>query len=206
MQRKIRIDSPHSIKAIQLIGARLEDLKFISLDEYNKKNIGSQYLEKELQEERYNHYEKNRLDLINEAKKIREQLIKEEEDDTNQNNTINNRTSSLYLSPKNNVSKSFDLKTMKKTTSSINIEPKYEASTAIKLEREKLQKVLEKQEIKVKLQIDYECMIEENRRKNLEKMMEKEKKEEKRRKEKEREIMEKKEREREKMMEKKRKE
>ena len=49
---------------------------------------------------------------------------------------------------------------MKKTTSSINIEPKYEASTAIKLEREKLQKVLEKQEIKVKLQIDYECMIE----------------------------------------------
>ena len=180
MQRKIRIDSPHSIKAIQLIGARLEDLKFISLDEYNKKNIGSQYLEKELQEERYNHYEKNRLDLINEAKKIREQLIKEEEeDDTNQNNTINNRTSSLYLSPKNNVSKSFDLKTMKKTTSSINIEPKYEASTAIKLEREKLQKVLEKQEIKVKLQIDYECMIEENRRKNLEKMMEKEKRKKK---------------------------
>ena len=64
----------------------------------------------------------------------------------------------------------------------------------------------EKQETKVRLQIDYECMIEENRRKNLEKMRMKELKEQKRRKEKEQELLEKKEREREKMLEKKRKE
>ena len=57
-------------------------------------------------------------------------------------------------------------------------------STAIKLEKEKLHKLLEKEENNVKLQIDYECKIEEIRRKNLEKMRNKELKEEKRRKEK----------------------
>ena len=207
-QKKIRITSPYSNLAIRLIGATLDDLRYLTFDEYIKNN-GLHYLEKDLQEERYNHYLKNRLELINEAKSMREDLIREKECETS---TQNNNISSLsILSPKNNVNLSnynHHLTTMKKNTSASNLEPKINlpTSTAILLEREKLQKILEKQENKVKLQIDYVCMIEENRRKNLEKMRIKEIKEQKRKKEKELELMEKKEREREKLLEKKRKE
>ena len=192
-QKKIRITSPHSLLAIRLIGATLEDLRYLSLDEYIKKNISIQYLEKDLQQERYNHYEQNRLGLIKEAKKIREDLLKEDKYETAPQNSI-------LISPKNNIEK-LNYTSIKKNISENNLN----TSTAILLEREKLHKLLLKQETKVKLQIDYECMIEENRRKNIEKMKKKEIKEEKRRKEKEKEILEKKEKEREKMLEKKKK-
>ena len=52
-------------------------------------------------------------------------------------------------------------------------------STAIKLEKEKLRKIRERQEINMKLQIDYECGLEETRRKNIRKMKLKEEKDEK---------------------------
>ena len=205
-QKKIRLTSPHSLLAIRLIGVTLDDLRYISLDDYIKKNPDIQYLENELQEERYNHHEQNRLELINEAKKLREDLLQDKNYETSPYNNI----SSLYISPKSNInSHSYNFNTMKKNTSATNLNPRMniqQPSTAILLEREKLQKLLQNQENKVKLQIDYECMIEENRRKNLEKMRNKELKEEKRRKEKERELAEKKEKEREKMLEKKRKE
>jgi len=37
-----------------------EDLIYQTQEEYIKKNIDCQYLEKELQQERYEHFEKNR--------------------------------------------------------------------------------------------------------------------------------------------------
>ena len=43
-------------------------------------------------------------------------------------------------------------------------------STAIRAERERLKKLKERQEINIRLQIDYECAMEETRRKNIEKM------------------------------------
>ena len=204
MQKKIRITSPHSLTAIRLIGTTLDDLRYFTFDDYVK-SASIQNLERELQEERYNHYEQNRLELIKEAKEIREDLLK----DNNYETSPQNNLSSLYISPKSNIKIArYNYNTMKKNTSASNLEPKLklQTSTAILLEREKLMKLLEKQENKVKLQIDYECMIEETRRKNLEKMRKKELKEEKKRKDKEREIAEKKEKEREKMLEKKRKE
>ena len=205
MQKKIRINSPNSLLAMHLIGATLDDLRYLTFDEYIKNNPDIQYLEKELQEERYNHYERNRLDLIKEAKQIREDLQEEKNFQSSPQNNIN----SLFISPKAKDKKTRNnFSTIKKNSSALDINPsmKLQQSTAIILEREKLQKLIEKQETKVKLQIDYECMIEENRRKNLEKMRNKELKEERKRKEKEREIQEKKEKEREKMLEKKRKE
>ena len=54
-QKKIRLTSPLSIMAVNLVGATLEDLRFISLEEYLKKNYDFQNLEKELQYERYSH-------------------------------------------------------------------------------------------------------------------------------------------------------
>ena len=64
-------------------------------------------------------------------------------------------------------------------------------STAIKYEREKLKKLKERQEINIRLQIDYECAMEENRMKNLEKMRLKEEKEEKKKIEKHQQFLEK---------------
>ena len=64
-------------------------------------------------------------------------------------------------------------------------------STAIKEERERLKKLKERQEINIRLQIDYECAMEENRRKNIEKMKLKEEKEEIKRIEKKKKLMEK---------------
>ena len=170
-QKKIRINSPNSLTAIRLIGATFDDLRYLTLDEYIKReNI--QYLDKELQEERYNHYEKSRLSLISEAKSIREDLLKEKE--KNYETAPQNK---LNLSKSNDIFKytGFNFNT-KKNNFNTNIS-NTPTSTAIILEREKLQKLLEKQENNIKLQIDYECMIEENRRKNLEKMRNKEMKE-----------------------------
>ena len=181
-QKKIRITSPHSLLSIRLIGATMDELRYYTFDEYVK-NTGIHYLEKELQEERYNHFLLNRLELIKEAKKIREELIKEKNSDTcmNNNNINNNNNISTlsFLTPKANSNIShynFNLTTMRKNTSALNLEPKtnLKTSTAILLEREKLQKILKNQENKVKMQIDYEYMIEETRRKNLEKMRNKE--------------------------------
>ena len=204
-QKRIKLTSPNSLLAIHLIGVTLDDLRYLTFDEYIKNNPDIQYLERDLQEERYNHHERNRLELIEQAKKIREELLEEKSYQT----TPQNNLSSFALSPKaQNRNMRYNFNTMKKNTSALTIKPtiKLQKSTAILLEREKLQKLIEKQENKVKLQIDYECMIEENRRKNLEKMRNKELKEERKRKEKEREMAEKREKEREKMLEKKRKE
>ena len=185
-KKKIRLTSPLSIMAVHLVGATLEDLRFISLEEYLKKNYDFQNLEKELQYERYSHYEENRKKLIKEAKQKREELIKKkEEESSNNNNSNSNQISTILLSPKYNVNLSYNFsneKDMKKNFSAGNLDQS--ESTAIKLEKEKLHKLLEKEENNVKLQIDYECKIEENRRKNLEKMKMKELKEEKKRKEK----------------------
>ena len=199
-QKKPRLTSPLSITAVKLVGATLDDLRFISLEEYLKNNIKNKNLEKDLQIERYKHHENNRINLIKEAKHIREELIKEKENETN----INNESSTLFFSPKYNVNISYNLRSMKKNMSAQNLDSNiYNQSTAIKLEKEKLHRLLEKEENNVKLQIDYECKIEENRRKNLEKMRDKKLREEYRRKEREREISERKEREREKFLEKK---
>ena len=201
-QKKPRLTSPLSLTAVKLVGATLEDLRFISLEEYLKNNIKNKNLEKDLQIERYKHHENNRINLIKEAKHIREELIKEQEKENETN--INNQSSTLFFSPKYNVNISYNLRSMKKNMSAENLDSNiYNQSTAIKLEKEKLHRLLEKEENNVKLQIDYECKIEENRRKNLEKMRDKKLREEYRRKEREREISERKEREREKFLEKK---
>ena len=67
--KKSRINSPHSLMAFLLIGVTEEELKYIPKEEYIKNNIENRDLEKELQEERYKHFENNRQQLIELAKK-----------------------------------------------------------------------------------------------------------------------------------------
>ena len=70
----------------------------------------------------------------------------------------------------------------------------------------RLKKLKERQEINIRLQIDYECAMEEIRRKNIEKMKLKEEKEEKKRLEKQHQLLEKLRKEEEKEKEKKKRE
>ena len=111
--------------------------------------------------------------MIEDAKKKREELIegKNNKNRTNYNTNNNNRNNMFNAYSTQN--KTFYDRNMKKSSSMGAFEPGGEeggTSTAIKYEREKLKKLKERQEINIKLQIDYECTLEENRRKNIEKM------------------------------------
>ena len=185
---KTRLNSPHSIMACELIGVTINDLIQLPKEEYIKKNPDCKNISKEFQEERYNHYNQSRIKLIKEAKKMREQLINQEKETSTNNNNSSSKNSKYSKKKIYNyrVSNDFKNKTyrgtfycphnMKKCSSTNTLDG---GCTAIKVEREKLKKLKERQETNILLQIDYECALEENRRKNLMKMRDKELKEEK---------------------------
>ena len=88
-----------------------------------------------------------------------------EERNNNKNRTIynsqNNRNNFNAYSTQN---KTFYDRNMRKSSSMGTFEPGGDgggSSTAIKFEREKLKKLKERQEINIRLQIDYECAMEE---------------------------------------------
>ena len=182
-KKKMRINSPYSLMACELIGIEQENLFFLSRDEYLKKNQECQNLNKELQEERYNHYNSRRRKLIEDAKKKREELLEAKNNIKNRTNySTNNNKNNHFINAYSTQNKSFYDRNMKKSSSIGAFEPCGDeggTSTAIKYERERLKKLKERQEINIRLQIDYECAMEEIRRKNIEKMKLKEEKEEK---------------------------
>ena len=192
-KKKIRLTSPYSLLACELLGIDENDLIYITKDEYIRKNQESQNLTKELQEERYNHFNSRRLKLIEEAKKKRAELIQNSKEQKKRitvgDNFYNNNKYtgySTFYSPRVNMKKCSSTGKMGFTGTM-----GWGKSTAIKEEREKLRKLKERQEINIKLQIDYECTMEETRRKNIVKMRLKEEKEEKKRIEKNKLLIEK---------------
>jgi hypothetical protein len=206
-KKKARITSPYSLMACELIGVDQDDLFLLSKEEYIRNNLECQNISKELQEERYNHYNLRRRKLIDNAKKKREKLIAESNNNKYGTNYNVNNSKNIFncYSTQN---KTFYDKNMKKSSSVGTFEQIGDGggSTAIKNEREKLKKLKERQEINIKLIIDYECTLEENRRKNIEKMRAKEKKEEIRKYEKYKEFCRKMKKEEEKEREKKKRE
>ena len=107
-KKKIRISSPLSLTALHLIVATIEDLRFKSIDEYLRQNFQNRNIGKELQIERYTHYEENRKNLIKEAKTMRANLLKEKEEETNAN--TNNNTNII-------INKLYNLTEMRKNLS-----------------------------------------------------------------------------------------
>ena len=195
-KKKLRITSPLSLMACELIGIDQDDLIFLSKEEYIRKNQECQNLNKDLQEERYNHYNSRRRKLIEDAKKKRQELMDELNNSKNRTNynTNNNNNKNNMIGYSTQNKNFYDSKNMKKSSSMGAFESGDTGggtSTAIKHEREKLKKLKERQEINIRLQIDYECAMEENRRKNIEKMRLKEEKEEKKRLEKQHQLLEK---------------
>ena len=180
-KKRLRLTSPFSLRACELIGIDEEELLYIPKEEYLAKNPDCQTISKELQDERYNHYNARRLRLIKEAKAKRAELIKLSSD------LLSRKKSELDSNLNNNM---FGLSTLynrndllKKSSSAIQMGNTFNNgstsnSTAIKIGKEKLRKIKERQELNIKLQIDYECALEENRRNNIKKMKLKEEKEE----------------------------
>ena len=154
-KKKMRINSPYSLMACELIGIEQEDLFFLSRDEYLKKNQDCQNLNKELQEERYNHFNSRRRKLIEDAKKKREELLEAKNHIKNRTNySTNNNKNNHFINAYSTQNKSFYDRNMKKSSSIGAFEPCGDeggTSTAIKYERERLKKLKEKQEINIRL-------------------------------------------------------
>ena len=78
--KKVRITSPHSIKAMNNLGIINEDLEYLTFEEYLSKNPELVGEEKKLQKFRYNHVDKIRKDLIEKVREQRMKIIEEEEE------------------------------------------------------------------------------------------------------------------------------
>ena len=77
--KKVRITSPHSIKAMNNLGIINEDLEYLTFEEYLSKNPELIGEERKIQKFRYNHVDKIRKDLIEKVREQRMKIIEEEE-------------------------------------------------------------------------------------------------------------------------------
>ena len=175
-KKKIRITSPHSILACELLGIKHDDLAFLTYDEYLQMNPDFQSLDQNSRIERYDHYNARREKIIYSLKKKRKDLIMKE-NDTNTNasdmNNITNYYNWIYRNePSNNYNKTFHIFkkiSLKKSASMGNIKEQNKSALILNGE-EKLNKIRRRQKINIKLQIDYRLMQEQIRLQNLEKM------------------------------------
>ena len=78
--KKVRITSPHSIKAMNNLGIINEDLEYLTFEEYLSKNPELVGEEKKIQKFRYNHVDKIRKDLIEKVREQRMKIIEGEEE------------------------------------------------------------------------------------------------------------------------------
>ena len=173
-KKKIRITSPHSLLACEIIGVDEDDLIYNSKDEFILKNQDCLNLNIELQDERYNHFNARRLNLIELAKNKRKELISNKNDKkikliSPKNMSINNSKKKKILGNSTFYKGNYNMK----KSNSVGVMGAshgdgWGSSTAIRREREKLKKLRQRQEMNIILQIDNECAKEENRRKNIE--------------------------------------
>ncbi len=70
-----RINSPHSLKALSLLGINEEELYKLSFDEFKNENLEIQDSPKELQKFHYEAYEKFRNKIIEKLKEKRKKII-----------------------------------------------------------------------------------------------------------------------------------
>ena len=72
--KKIRLTSPISIKVCNQLGLDIDSLKKQSFEEYGINDPESNILSNEILQERYEHFEKKKEELINEAIELRKKL------------------------------------------------------------------------------------------------------------------------------------
>ena len=77
--------SPRSIEACRLIGVAPMELYPLTFDEYVLQHYEIRNLQKNLQEERYRHFDKIRTDNIALAKQKRSELVEQEKNNKSKN-------------------------------------------------------------------------------------------------------------------------
>ena len=121
------------------LGIEEERLYYISFEEFLQAHPELKNVQKDLQERRYNHFEEKRKRFIEEAQKMRKQIIE-------------NKKSSKKL--------------LKSTSAAYILE---QGSTMLKEERDKLNYLKNQQISELKNIIEYEFKLEEIKKKNEEK-------------------------------------
>jgi len=99
--QRTKINSPRSKEALNRLGYSDEDFHFLSFKNFLNKYPNIRALHKDLHKTSYDHYEKKRIEKLNEARKLRRKIIDilseeenqnqaENENDNNNNNNNNN--------------------------------------------------------------------------------------------------------------------
>ena len=109
--KKVRITSPHSIKAMNTLGIINEDLEYLTFDEYLNKNPELIGEERKIQRVRYNHVEQIRKDLIERVREQRNKIIEEEDQKRQKRSSSSKYRTNIVLD--NNNSKKFSEKDIK---------------------------------------------------------------------------------------------
>ena len=159
--KKIRIQTPHSKLVLQELGLEEEKLYKISKKEYLDNHPELKQEKIEIQDKRYEHYEKRRQEAIDQARQIRAEILNKE-NSPDQGGAEGGRTSqyssSGFRSTKNEENKKNN---------------EAQQSGMIKKELEKLELIKKQQLCEIKNLIDYEYSLNETRKKNEQKEREK---------------------------------
>ena len=105
LEKKQRLSSPRSIEACRLIGITPNELYPITLDEYINKHPDIKYMKQNLQEQRFNNFDKIRKENLEAAQSKRKEIIENEGNKSNQSksqNKMDNSTAVKILSPSSN--------------------------------------------------------------------------------------------------------
>ena len=153
------------------MGLEENKLYKISKKEYLDNHPELKQEKTEIQDKRYEHYERRRQEAIEQARQIRTEIIKKEESgqEGGEGGKASKYSTTGFKSTKNEENKKNDV----------------EQSGMIKKELEKLELIKKQQLSEIKNLIDYEYALNETRKKNEQKEREKGEKEERMRKEKE---------------------
>ena len=158
--KKIRIQTPHSKNVLLEMGLDEDKLYKISKKEYLDNHPELRQEKPEFQDKRYEHYEKRRQEAIDQARKIRADIMKKEADG-GQDMAKTSKYSTTGFKSKNNED---------------NKKNEAQQSGMIKKELEKLELIKKQQLGEIKNLIDYEYSLNETKRKMNKKKEKKEKK------------------------------
>jgi len=173
-KKKIRITSPISLLACKFMGIELNDLAFLTFDEYLQKNSECQILDDTVKMERYEHHNARRKKLLISLKKVRADIIREKNEYNNNNNgNMSNITnySNWYCNNKsrnnsyNNLNRTFHINknnNLRKSASPVSMNNIIEKNKSfiIKNNQEKLNQIKKRQEINIKMRIDFQLIKE----------------------------------------------
>ena len=117
-KKNIRISSPTSLLACKFMGVNLNDLSYLSYDDYLQKNPDFQSLDHNITMQRYHHFIDRRQKLISSLKNIRNEIIKDKNDSSESfinDNMITNYYNNIFRNKKskigslNNLNKTFHI-------------------------------------------------------------------------------------------------